>query len=689
MRARNPDEGKAPFGPNPPLPQLTLRVGVSGHRPKPTKLPPESLAFVRQRLSEVFAATDAALAGVLGSQAKCFSGGPAVRLVSGLAEGADQFAIEAMPKAWTLDAVLPFPRDEYGKDFGSPDGDGNAAIAKYREYLQRPNTIVTELPGERLSTLRAGKARDESHPITEESDPGYARLGGFLLRQIDILVAVWDGGPGDKGGTSEVVHAAVGAAIPIVWIHSLNDAAARMVTGIDSNGMILASDVDCCLGPLRDAIEAIVGFPPGLRVSAPSAGGWKSPLRNAIKVVIGILRKYGKWTPVGHGDGKPERLLNYRAEAWPSPFFSVYDAFKRCVERRKPRLVFTAEAEPHRAGWAPILRDDPAAGSLRDRLEKVLLPRYEWADALAVAYSHRYRSAYFACYLLAALAVTIAASGIFLHHEADGYLTAKAVLVTIELLVIGRVMHVVSRGRSERWKEKWMEYRSLAELLFNMRFLSYLAEHGRTQRTSKLGVSSDGWLLWYLGATIREIGLPYAVLDENYQRAVLGALDAYVVVPQQGWHRKNAVTLQRMHNLLHQLGEVCFGLTVDFLVFFLVAFFLIKLSVWIELPVQVPADVEPWLKDHAHYLTFLAASLPAFGAAAASIRTTGDFEKGAERSRKTAAALGALAPAIDHASKNPMLDETGDVLLRAALVLAEDLDSWHLVYGDKRLELPS
>lgn len=654
MGAESSHASQTQFGANPPSPALTLRVGISGHRPKPDKLPPESVHFVQQRLREVFAVIDAALFGVLADHGQCFCGGPSVRLVSGLAEGADQFAVDAMPATWTLDAVLPFPRNEFEKDFGQLGGDREAAVARYRMYLQRTDATVTELPNERLSN-RANGADGVRGREGDEDDPAYSRLGGFLLRQIDILVAVWDGKAEDKkGGTAEVVRAAAGAAIPTVWIHSLRDTSARMIEGLDKNGAVLAPAADCCGGALRDAIEAVVGLP-SHDASLATAGD-----DNAIL----------------------DRLEAYRAESWPASVWSfVYDVFKRGVEGKPPRLALVSDsAELYRARWAPAPEDDAKAGPLRDRLERVLLPRYAWADALAVAYSHRYRSAYLGCYLLAAVAVAIALRGFFLHHG-DGFLDAKAVLVLLELLVIGAIVSIVIWGRRARWKEKWIEYRSLAELLFNVRFLSYLAEHGRTQ--GALGSSSAGWPLWYLKATIREIGLPHAVLDGTYQRAVLGALDAHVVAPQRQWHLDNARTLQRMHAVLHRAGELCFLLTAVLLGLFLTAFG------WTKLSDHALARIGPLLEKHALDLTFYAAWLPALGAAVAGIRETGDFEKVAERSHKTAAALAGLSSAINTARKNLTLDETGDVLLRAALILTEDLGSWQTVYGDKRLELPS
>jgi hypothetical protein len=58
--------------------------------------------------------------------------------------------------------------------------------------------------------------------------------------------------------------------------------------------------------------------------------------------------------------------------------------------------------------------------------------------------------------------------------------------VTLELILITAIVHTVRRGHRERWHDKWLEYRALAEMLWDVRFLSYLGEHGRMQRIGEL-----------------------------------------------------------------------------------------------------------------------------------------------------------------------------------------------------------
>ncbi|MDU1493728.1 MULTISPECIES: hypothetical protein [Bradyrhizobium] len=650
------------LGEYPPMPGLTLRVGITGHRPKPERLPPQSISFVTNRLKEVFDAVDRALSDLIEKYQDYYEGVPKVRLVSGLAEGADQLAVAAMPAAWALDAILPLPRDHYVKDFETPLlGDGDSAVKTFTNLVDRAETVL-ELPTESVGVRGGGD--EAAEPLGLAREAAYVRLGGFLLRQIDILVAVWDDKADEgRGGTGDVVRAAVAAGIPTVWINPLHGSPARIIEGFDERGKTIAPDADCTKGSLSEAIDVLIGI-----AEAKSDSDEKLEAE-----------------PVA------QRLKDYAQETWPSPSrWIAYDAFRRVVEGKPIRSAIASDRAEHRLRWDPPPSQIPAVGPLRASLEEMLLPRFAWAEALASAYSHRYRSAYIVCYTLASCAVAVALMGVFAHdwfrENHDQLLLAKAILVLIELLLIGFVVWIVTQGRRERWKEKWMEYRCLAELLLNARFLAFVGEHGRAHRFGAAS-TANGWVLWYLRATIREIGLPSASLDGTYQRSLLGALDRLVVTTQRNWHQGNAAALRRMDQWLHRFADGCFLLTAVVLGAFL-------LGCACQEALQLWGDhaAAEWLSGHlvasTNLLTFFAALLPAFGAAAAGVRETGDFGKVAERSTKTVEALNEISGDIKKARSTLRLDETGDMLLTTAQILTEDLAAWQSVYGHKRLELP-
>ena len=150
----------------------------------------------------------------------------------------------------------------------------------------------------------------------------------------------------------------------------------------------------------------------------------------------------------------------------------------------------------------------------------MLLPRFVWADTLAVHYSHFYRSAYVLAYLLSAAAVFVALVGVTVRHTED----PQVMLMLFELLAIGFIMTIVWLGHRWHWHERWLEYRALAERLRHGRFLAFVSEFGRIHEAApRPGMREMPWMLWYVRATMREIGLPTALLGSTYQWRLLDA----------------------------------------------------------------------------------------------------------------------------------------------------------------------
>ncbi len=86
----------APKSDHPPKPRLTVRVGITGHRPN--KLSEGAATRVERQLPLVFQAVEEAAANILRDNASVYAGEPAaVRLVCGFAEGVDQMAVAACP----------------------------------------------------------------------------------------------------------------------------------------------------------------------------------------------------------------------------------------------------------------------------------------------------------------------------------------------------------------------------------------------------------------------------------------------------------------------------------------------------------------------------------------------------------------------------------------------------------------
>jgi hypothetical protein len=684
-------------GDHPPKPALTLRVGISGHRPKPNTFPPEAQGYVPGQLHEVFVAIDKVLEELKSTNRDFYAEGVdrkihhRVRLVSGLAEGADQMAVEARSENWAVDAILPFPVDEYHKDFKNPaQGTPEKAIADF-EHAKSQATTIIQLPCDPLMPGEIPADAKEQAKYWQIRSQAYARLGRFLLGQIDLLVAVWDGQREEgAGGTAEVIRGALQFGIPVIWISTRAMTAPRIIKEIDEDGVPSMRDGDLTSGSLRHALSTVVSIP----ISAPE--------------------------PV-HGTANPSaraRLEDFYGETWPKPTRSVtYDLFKRFVEGKNLRLRIKppSRGDAERDLDSFIDATPPQAAPFRDRVREILAPRYAWADQLAIERSNWYRSAYINCYLLAALLVAIALLGVFVHdifgHNEAAMLATKSALVLIELGLIAVIFWIVKKGRQFRWQGRWVEYRALAEMFRSVPFLAYVGEHGNVQRSHELEPASSGWFLWYLRATIRELGLPSAVLDDAYQKKLMDAVMTDVIDGKYGqlkYNEDTAATLAHMHHRLHVFGDFCFILTAMLLGIFLAAYAvyiagewyagkpLLELIGWHSAHEAGSTGPQSWQEALGHllqvlksYVTYLAALLPALGATVFGIRETGDFEGFSKRAAHTAEKLAEVKRDMEKPRRSLTLDTTAVTLLATAQVLSEDVGAWQSVYGRKQLGLPA
>jgi hypothetical protein len=618
---------------HPPKPRLTLRVGITGHRPN--KLPPSELPRIERQLRDTFATIEAVVAKAYDTDKAVYAGTSPenakpyrIRLISGFAEGADQLAVTLAPAEWTVEAILPFPKDEYLKDFEtSAVGDGHDMRGAFLKSLGRA-AVVTELPT----------------PLSGPRQQGYVLCGNVMLRQIDLLIAVWDGEPPKPGGTGAIVQEAIDGGIPVVWIAIGGD---RPITLIDD---------------FRDDQPL------------PASEAWSEPaLQTRLDAVLAAPRADG----LGKRSQRAQLEQFYR-ETWPGPSHATsFDLLKRWAAEQRP-LRLTIETTPRDkmvAEFAGFSARAPKAPALSERLRDVLAPRHAWADALAVHCSNLYRNAYVLSYLLAALAVLIAVAGAYVEHA-----IVKLILVGVELAVVIAIIQLVRHGGRRAWHERWIDYRLIAESLRHARFLAYVGEFGLIHNKELV---SQPWTIWYIRASLREIGLPDATLDRAYQRPLLQAVLQQEVRDQRHWHEANADAMHKVDHFLHHAAERCFLYTFGALCIGVV----LLLAIILLLPEQQEHDV---LKLAKPWLLLFAAGLPALGAALAGIRVQGEFEEAKERSDHMIAELHALEGRFEEQiEQQPQLERTGELLIETARVQSSDLAAWQELYGRKRLSLPA
>ncbi len=159
--------------------ELRLSIGLTAHR----DLVPEEEAFLRTQVRAFFRRLQSDFPQL------------PLRLISALAEGGDQLvAEEALALGIELVVALPMPREEYERDFRTPE-----LLSRFHALLAKGRMRV--LP------LAPGNDADAIHERGEARNLQYAQLGMYMSSHCQILLALWDGRPSSAtGGTAQVVE---------------------------------------------------------------------------------------------------------------------------------------------------------------------------------------------------------------------------------------------------------------------------------------------------------------------------------------------------------------------------------------------------------------------------------------------------------------------------------------------------
>ena len=160
-----------------------LKIGISGHRLLRHKtILKKSLEQILEDLLEIPEVSR-------------------IKFYSPLAEGADQIAAALLPAYNRIDLVVPLPlaEENYLTAFKTQKG---------RKNFSRLLTTAK-------STLQLPKVCPEQNV--------YVELGHFLAKEVDLMIAVWNGeeafGP---GGTGDVIRETLALGKPVCWIYANN-----------------------------------------------------------------------------------------------------------------------------------------------------------------------------------------------------------------------------------------------------------------------------------------------------------------------------------------------------------------------------------------------------------------------------------------------------------------------------------
>ncbi len=616
----------------PPKPIMALRVGVTGHRS--SRLSADQIARIDRQIQSTLAAIAECVGRALDRYRLQYADAePILYFVSALADGADTLAAKrAVESGWRLLAPLPFSTDTYASDFSEED-------RKEFDALLARADAVAELDGFRDS------------PVAEER--AYLQAGLVTVDQSDLVIAVWDGQEARGiGGTAMIKEEAVTAGKAVIWLNAAADKSPILVRP-DS------SEVEIDQAILKAEIDSVVA-PPGTDEVEHSFAGQSTHALHAYETFSDESShrlNYGSFFQFW------EKVF---AGRWPSVNLRNALPQEQMELERKSTLAQKLQSSPH----------DQAV------LNDLIIPRFAWADHLAVHYGNLYRSSYFFNYLFAAMAVFLALFDLVAGEFGFG---SKTVWISIEVTLIVLILSVTIAGKRGRWHEKWIDYRQLAEELRQYRLYFLTLGRGVSEELTKgEGGEAAGWVDWYFDATRREAGMTSGSFDPGEIRLIAETILDEEIRPQIAYHNRKAKTLHAMEHRLHHLGEYAFGATLLVcLVYLTLAFNAGKTTEFQKWAYTAKNDIKG-------LVTMLTGFLPALGAAFFGIRVQGEFGSTAERSHATAAQLSAIETKFQAlaSSDKPRLDVLRLRVEEAArAMLMENLD-WRLLYISKPLNLP-
>ncbi len=128
----------------------------------------------------------------------------------------------------------------------------------------------------------------------------------------------------------------------------------------------------------------------------------------------------------------------------------------------------------------------PAAASPPERLLpliEALAPAHLMFDARAVHYGHRYRSGFWAIYLLSALAVLFAVLPLALGWDDRRHLLHPllGLWALAEVVVIGTVSAIYWAGHRRDWQGQWLRARTAAELIWYLPLVAPLIDFSQPE----------------------------------------------------------------------------------------------------------------------------------------------------------------------------------------------------------------
>jgi succinate dehydrogenase/fumarate reductase cytochrome b subunit len=662
-----------PTIPAPPPPRVRLALAITGHRQDNAAFAVNQ-ARIAAALGEAFdaiAATITAEPPLLGPLAP-------TRLHSMLADGADQIAANAaLARGWELVAPLPFGRALNLAINALPANQEDArALLDGGEAKDAPTQVRAQAIRDLADKSRCFELADRDEAITTHylaklaapADMALARAfeaecservalaARVMIEQSDMLIAVWDGlSQAYVGGTGHTIALALELGAPVLWIDAGAPEAWRILRTPESLAVLggapasedrlatLASLVQAALRPLEPRAPKHGKPHPG--VAALDSEQWRA-----------------RSNPLWHAYRRIEALFGGEVKPW-----------------RGLRMSYEAPDAIAAGSGAPVLEAARALpggdAAFAGKIEREVLARFAWADAISAHLSDTYRGGMVANFVLSALAIV---SGIAYLPFATA--DDKGIFASVEFALLAGILAITWTGQKRRWHGRWFETRRVAEYFRHSPLLLTLGVARPPGRWPK--GSETSWPEWYARHGLRGIGLPAIAVTRAYLHAALQTLLDAHVTRQRDYHYAKARRLTKVHHNLDRLSELLFLLAV------------ISVALFLALTAGALfwSEAKHLLYPATKMFTFLGVLLPTFGAGIAGIRYFGDFERFAAISEITAEKLASVharialllsggADALDYG-------RVADLAHAADDIVVTEIENWQAVFGGKHVTVP-
>ncbi|HEV2853539.1 MAG TPA: DUF4231 domain-containing protein [Thermoanaerobaculia bacterium] len=603
---------------------LVVRVGVTGHRLDGLKQDGFDENRLREAIRKVLEIIRETAEQITAESRDAYAESPPVlRIVSPLAEGADRLvAHEALGLGYHLQCPFPFSREEYEQDFKTAE-----SREEFASLCEQASSVL-ELDGSRPKEKQA-----------------YEAVGRVVLQQSDILVAIWNGerpeGTEKQGGTGQIAMEGQALDLPVVRIDSKPP---HPITILATRGNEEYAD----LSLLRRHLRRIF-LPPAQEQLKAARRFWQEEQpRWNLGVFFKLFCKTWVWST-----------------RWP---------------KVRQRDFIEQALDDWQDTWKTLAEVDTAGGAgVADQIKKSYFAKFAWADGLAELCAGKYRSSFAATYLMGAWAILFAFIGSRTQEE---HPLLSEFMVGIELLLIVLIIWITFRGRKHHWHERWMDYRSLAEGLRYMAFLSLLGQVTSSFQVPahlEAGDPRRSWFNWYFRSTVRQAGLIRARADGSYLSASRQVL-AQAIDSQVRYHAGASAQNHKLHHRLHKTATLLFILTAV-----ACALHLLPLIDG----VRKLLEDQGFLHGFEHLTTFCALVLPAFGGAISAISHQAEFDRISMRSHALSHHLEILSHQLYCLGERPSSQELGKIARSFTDLTLAELVDWRFAVLGKDLTLPA